>query len=400
MKICKILLSVFSVAALLAATSTTFAETLGDGWERFSDNLIQSDAVDGYRDLQPGARRIGGLAVDRLNGDLYMCLNGWPFGAYLSKDGGETWVRFDKNGEVIGGWKRPYSINMDQDRSGRIAFFRNIPPPHRDYLKESDPMKQISTGWTVDGGETWMTNIPMPNQPYGARGPLHGMVHWQDEVPQRAIIHMISKHGTQVTYDGGETWTEIKEPDMLIEGSHAIDYARTHNEANPDDPMDYPDLRGYGISGSGVFFGDNDGIHFKADDAEEFAQVADFQVNGYTPIAISGVLVWAAENGLIYSSDGGASWQQLGSELPNVRQGPFFGKAPQEMVVVTEDGVFGTRDSGQNWTKVSDLFWVPDAYKKQFGQFLRRHDYDWDPHRNVLYVAALASHAYRKQLDW
>ncbi len=396
----KPLVILLTMGLTAAAVTLAPAQDAGtDGWVKFSDNLLNT--LEGYRTIQPGARGIGGLAVDRLTGDLYMCPNGWPFGAYRSADAGQTWERIDKGGEVIGGWHRSYSISMDQMKSGRMVFFRKFPPPHRKYEKDEDPMKSISVGLTTDGGESWFTDFPLHRQPYGAGGWSHGMVHWVDENPSRMIGHAITRHGIMFTIDGGENWADIKEFDPIFEASYAVEQARwlTENKPEEAEKVTFPTTRGYGISAEGIFIGNDEGIHFRADDAEEFERVADYQVGGYTPIRFGSGLYWGTETGIIASMDEGKTWNLVGAELPGIVKGPFFG-GNTEMVVVTRDGVFGTRDACQTWQKLSDLFWVPDTYKHEFEQVLRRHDYAWDPTRNILYVSGLAGSAYKKQLDW
>jgi photosystem II stability/assembly factor-like uncharacterized protein len=369
-----------------------------DGWVKFSDRLLEQ--VPEHSLIQRGARRVGGLAVDRLNGDLYVCLNGWPFGVWKSTDAGETYERIDK-GHVVGGWVRSYSISLDQEQSGRMAFFRIFPPPSRRYLKEKDPFKQNSSAMTIDGGETWR-EFELFRQPYGGGGWQHGMVDWSD--PEGLILIGNDRRGKiNVSRDGGESWDALPKNSFhgVLEGSLSRQRAKALEEKHPNmaPRISYPTTRGYAISGDAIMVGDAEGIHRSLDAGENWEKVSDYEVAGYTPIQLGGKLYWAAEKGIIVSEDGGKTWALQGQELPGACQGPLFGKDESTMVVVTPDGVFKTTDACQSWTKISELKFIEDSHQAEFGLHLRRHDYAWDPHRDILYVAGLASSAYKKQLS-
>jgi hypothetical protein len=97
---------VLLAAAMVAwAASPATAEQACEGWENVSDALLAG--LDDYEGKTPGARGIGGIAVDRHSGDLIAVLNGPPWGIYRSGDAGKSWARMDSNkSPVAGGWIR------------------------------------------------------------------------------------------------------------------------------------------------------------------------------------------------------------------------------------------------------------------------------------------------------
>jgi len=111
---------------LALAVGALAAPLQAGDWIKITQPLISSIAD--YDTSIPGARGVGGVVVDRTNGDLYVALNGRPFGVYRSSDGGKTWTCFDDGTNVAGGWVRSAAISIDQNRTGRIAFFRAFPP--------------------------------------------------------------------------------------------------------------------------------------------------------------------------------------------------------------------------------------------------------------------------------
>ncbi len=372
-------------AAVILFAAAGFVRAQGDGWVNVSDKLTNS--LPDYDDSVPGARRIGGIAVDRHTGDVIAGLNGPPFGLYRSKDAGATWQRID-GGNVAGGWTRSYSIQVGQDKPGRIAAFRVGPPAPTGDRGKAEP----SSAYTLDGGKTW-TQIKNVRRVQGFSGMPHGMIDWTSD-PVTIVSQGRSRPEIQVTRDDGEKWEKLKTKKIsgLIDFGRQLKYQRKHDKRHESI------IHGYGITGKALLFGKVDGIYRSEDDGKTLNKVSDFIATGITPIAFGGKLYWATEKGVAVSPDEGKSWSIYGSELPNVRKGPFFGKDPSAMVVVTDDGVFKTVDSAQTWTKVSELYTVPDAYRLDWPPVLLRTDYAWDHTRNLLYVAGFAGSAYKKEI--
>lgn len=358
----------------------------GDGdWVNISDGLFEQ--AEGYSDLIPGGRGTGGLKVDRHSGDLFVCLNGPPFGVWTSQDAGETWTRLDE-GEVVGGWTRSKAICFDENASGKMAFFRVFPPPGK---REDD---KASSGYTLDGGKTW-TAMTHNEYVYAGGGWVHGMVDFSAD-PVAIIAQSRAKGTLFVSTDGGQEWTNTKINGVLY---NSLGARWGKSMAGSDRRIDINLLKGYALVDGAILAGYEDGISRSTDMGKEFTKVSDFKVTAETPVELGGKLYWLSEKGVIVSDDGGKSWQLLGSELSGAAKGPLFGEDASTMVVVTENGVYKTTDEAKTWKKISDLFWVEDTYKARFEQVLRRHDYGWDPQRNILYVSGMAGSAYKRQLD-
>ena len=375
------------LAACLVLGAAGAASAQEGGWVNVSDSLTA--AAEGYDDTIPGARGVSGVAVDRFSGDVMMCLNGPPFGIWRSADAGKTWSRMDSNA-VAGGWIRSFSIRVDQDKPGRVAVFRAWPP---------NPESGAKSALTLDGGKSWHPISKPPFEHFGYGGWTHAMVAWADEPND---IKMIGQNRIRpaiyISDNGGKKWDAIQGKFKgIIEDTYTIEYMRAKDPGKWES-WKKSRILGYGLCGDAHLLGRFDSIQRSTDKGENWETVSDFVVAAHTPVKFDGKLYWGAEKGVIVSDDAGKSWKLLGSELPMVRKGPFFGKDASTMVVVTEDGVYKTTDAGSKWIKVSDLFQVPDAWRAEHPPLWLRHDYAWDPTRDVLYVTGLAGSAYKKEL--
>lgn len=383
----RVWLTILTVAVSIASA----AGAAEPEWINITDNLTGD--LEGYQHEIPGARGVGGLAVDRHSGRLLAGLNGPPWGLYRSDDGGESWTRIDA-GHAVGGWVRPFSIRVDAGRPGRIAVFRSSPPAPEAQGKE----ETSRSGVTLDGGKTWRP-ILQPTQtwaPWG--GWSHGMVDWSDAEARAMVAQQRWRPDLSVSRDGGKSFEPISK------GLEGVQPLRPSVEwAKANDPDAYARWRkthvlGYGIANGRVLLGDFDGIKIIADSGEEPEKVADFRVSAFTPVLMGATLYWGGEKGLLTSTDGGKSWSLQGAELPMIRQGPLFGADAAEMVVVTDDGVYRTTDAGKNWKKITDLYRDPTAWRPEMGPAWLRHDYAWDHSRNTLYVSGLAGSIWKLEV--
>jgi photosystem II stability/assembly factor-like uncharacterized protein len=374
---------------LLAAGSPLWA---GQAWTEVSDSLLETLA--GYEGKIPGARGIGGIAVDRHSGDLIVCLNGPPWGAYRSSDAGETWKRID-DGNVAGGWIRSHSIQIDQDKPGRMAFFRVSPPAPPG--PRGRGYRSISA-MTTDGGKTWNKFGPGPSEGlFGLAGWTHGMVDWSREDVSRIVAQNRVRPQMCLSTDAGETFEPLHRPAI-------IEMSWNHELARAEKLKDWrkyvsETLTGYGIGADTVLMAKRGGIEVSTDAGEEFRKVSEEVVTAYTPVRLDGKLYWGGARGVLVSSDQGRTWKLLGTELPMIRKGPMFGANADEMVVVTEDGVYRTTDACRTWTMISDLYRDPTAWRNRLDEAWLRHDYAWDHTRKLLYVAGMAGTCYAKEIE-
>ncbi len=353
-------------------------------WENVSQPLFES--IEGYSDEIPGGRGMGGVAVDRHSGDLIAGINGEPFGIYRSKDAGVTWERID-GGNIVGAWVRPGAIQIDQDKPGRMAFFRSSPPA-------PDKSKD---GFTLDGGKTWQP-FPKAFGFAGVGGWHHGYVEWSDDTPVNMIAQNRVRPAVQVSSDGGKTFKKMANG---LKG--VVDMSYTFEWLKANDPDKWKRIQsklcnGYGLYGKAVLVGRHDGIERAEESTGPFEKVSDLVVTAYTPVRFQDKIYWGGEKGVLISEDGGKTWAVMGTETSPVRQGPFIGADASNMVVVTDEGIYKTTDGGQEWKKVSELLidktmWRPEIYEPW-----TRHCYTWDHTRDLLYVAGVAGSLYKKEI--
>jgi len=381
---------------LAALTATFFLMTsmithASEGWQKMPDTLTSS--IEGYSDAIPGARGVGGIAVDRFTGDLYAGLSGKPFGLWRSSDGGETWVRVD-SGEVAGGWVRPDSVQMDQNRPGRMAFFRMGSPAPLNYNGGPTP----SSAYTLDGGETW-TVFQKAKRNQGSAGWGMGVIDWAQEVPQTFVAQAFWRPSLMVSVEGKNDFRRnlgvfANYPNYNSEWMQHYDEQRWKDFKKER-------VKGFGVCKDAILLGQWDtGIERSTDGGANFENVSDFLVATKTPVFFDGKLYWGGEKGLLVSEDDGATWSLQGEPLPMIRQGPFFGPDANKIAVVTEEGIFGTGDAGVSWQKIAPLAETPEAWRMNLEpDYLRQPDwlrqcYAWDYRRGRFYVAGMASPIY------
>ncbi len=355
-------------------------------WKKVSHNLTGN--LEGYSDQIPGARRIGGLAVDRHTGDVLMALNGPPFGLYRSGDAGRTWNRID-DGNVAGGWVRSHSIQIDQDRPGRIAAFRVGPPAPEDGAKSAI---------TLDGGQSWQP-VADAWAFHDLSGWVYGMVDWSRNAAYVMAQNRV-RPKLQLSTDGGQSFEKIPGGiDGIVELTWNHQYMRAREEKEWE-RFKEKHVHGFGICDGAILLGRYDGgIDRSTDGGKSYERVSELKVSAPTPIRFDGQLYWGAEKGVIVSEDGGKTWSLLGSELPMVRKGPFFGADANSMVVVTESGVYRTSDVGKTWEIICELFEPEHAWRAEEGPPWLRTDYAWDHTRNVVYAAGMAGPAYKLKVE-
>ena len=135
-------------------------------------------------------------------------------------------------------------------------------------------------------------------------------------------------------------------------------------------------------------------IHRSKDSGGTWTKVSSVNPQTRIPVLFRGVHYLGGTNGLVISSDLGASWQAQGAAV-NIWQGPFFGRDEKEMLVVGKDGAFITRNAGEAWKQVASLKPKERGFvftPNWFGC------YAWDPVNNILYASAMGNPVYRMEL--
>ena len=226
-----------------------------------------------------------------------------------------------------------------------------------------------TAAWTVDGTNwTRFTDL--------GRNWDFGSVDWGARVPKTIIA---AKHETTppgevyLTTDGGTTWRKLAIELGEIRGRVGMVGA---------------------LGAATLIYSKGEGILRSTDSGATWARVAVGNPQTRIPVLFRGRHYLGTSTGLLVSRDQGASWQEQGAAV-GIWQGPFFGRDEAEMAVVGKEGVFLTRDAGASWTRVAEL-------KSKEKGFLFTANwfgcYAWDPVHHILYASAMGNPVYRLDL--
>ncbi len=95
------------------------------------------------------------------------------------------------------------------------------------------------------------------------------------------------------------------------------------------------------------------------------------------------------EKGIFRSTDGGATWKDLGTPAEAVF-GPYFGKDGKHFVVVGKGGFHETKDGGKTWRLAAPL--PPGFTIGRVGP-----NYAWDPNADIFYASTMGKPAFKWQ---
>jgi photosystem II stability/assembly factor-like uncharacterized protein len=186
----------------------------------------------------------------------------------------------------------------------------------------------------------------------GAKMPPGDLSFLTPEPGTARVIAGVAWSGLFATTDGGKTWSKLG----TGSGSASINHGPTSITFDPDHPGVFWES---GIYGDGIFHTSNAG--------ETFERLGDISHNDYLSVDLSDparrLLVAGAHEAtqkLFRSTNGGMTWEDIGSKLP---AGSSFSTLPfildtMNWVVGSAQGggtwgVFRTADGGQTWTTVS-----------------------------------------------
>jgi photosystem II stability/assembly factor-like uncharacterized protein len=331
------------VAVGIQISEAAAQDPAGAGWINISDPLIAMVTNSGTRIKWPG--NTGGIAVDRKTGDVF--LEVCNLGLWKSTDHGQNFTRVAE-GKIGGRCEFGYAVNCDPAGS-RIACF----------------MLDGNCGMTLDGGKTWQPFAPMGrNWDYGA-------VDWAEPQAKSIFAARHESGGEMYTSsDAGASWHFI--------GKH-------------------PEFNSVGVFDSMTLLaGREDGIVRSADGGELWAKISDFHPVGRVAVNFDGLTYWLAREGIISSSDMGATWQRVGAAV-DAGWGPLFGKNAQQILVAGFQGFLKTGDGGKTWERIAPMPpFQGGLIPKLPGQFIT---IGWDPNANILYASRMGSAAYRLQVD-
>lgn len=334
------------VVIFLIAQSLQGADEKTDAtWVDVSSSIVKKLADDGQKTAWPG--ETAGVAVDPVSGDVYMIVTG--LGVWKSTDIGKTFNRVD-GGKVGGRCETSFALNVDS-AGKRIACF----------------MLDGKCAWSGDSGQTWnaFTDVGR-NWDYAA-------VDWSaDSV--KAIFAALHESGGQVMFsgDGGKTWSKLfKDAEFDKTGGLGIFDEKTL-----------------------VYTQKGKGIQRSTDAGQTWAQIADREPIGRIVSISKGKAYWLAKEGLLVSTDKGATWTLQGNPV-EASIGPYFDpKNDKRMVAAGAKGILGTDDGGQSWKLVSRL---PIDFEKlpKAGWFT---NVAWDPVHDVYYASRMGKPTYRLEV--
>lgn len=221
------------------------------------------------------------------------------------------------------------------------------------------------SGYTLDAGQHW-TGLTQVG-----RGWDYAAVDWSVEKPQ-VIYGLEHESGGKVwlSTNAGQTWTRLGE-------------APTIGNAAPF---------GVGVFGANtlVRWRGREGIERSTDTGATWAKVSSEVPVSHVMGIFQGTGYWLGEKGLLVSQDRGATWTLQGAPVAG-GWGPYFGKEAQHLVVVGKDGVQETTDGGRSWQLVATL---PGGFEdlKIPGWFL---NFGFDPGHHSFYVSRMGKPTYR-----
>jgi photosystem II stability/assembly factor-like uncharacterized protein len=314
---------------LVASAAVLAAAVVQKGqWVNVSDALLADLKV------KPGAYGpAAGIAIDRVSGDRFVLITDQGLYRAGAKDG--TWARCDDK-TISGRCETGFGIDVNPAGSG-IAVF----------------VVYGSSAITRDGGKTWTASKLSHVDAVS--------VDWTDAKTLLVLRH--ENAGTiALSTDGGATWKDV----------------------------------GKGFRGVGVFDAKNlvatkekePGIFRSTDGGQTWAKVSDLKPSGLAMRCFKNLGCWISDDGLVVSTDKGATWAVRGTAVKAL-QGPYFGKDESHVVVLTQEGVQETADGGKTWKLAAPL--PPDFTGSNYERF---SCLTWDPSADLFGLSRMTKPAY------
>jgi photosystem II stability/assembly factor-like uncharacterized protein len=306
-----------------------------------SDATLRQIAAEGKKTDWPG--ETAGVVVDPANGYVYMIVAGQ--GVWKSIDRARTFSRCD-GGKVSGRCETAFSLNMDPT-GRRLACF----------------MLDGKCAWTGNEGNIWHSFTDV------GRNWDFAAVDWSTREVKN-IFAGLHESGGQAMYssDGGNTWKLLfKNPEFDKSGGLGIFDEKTL-----------------------VYTQRGKGIQRSTDAGRTWNKISDLVPIGRVVQILKGTAYWLSKEGLLVSSDNGATWRVQGKPV-EASIGPIIDPRDEKRIVVAGvKGIFRTTDGGKTWTMVAKL---PDgADIPKAGWY---SNVAWDPVHDIFYVSKMGKPTYR-----
>jgi photosystem II stability/assembly factor-like uncharacterized protein len=243
-----------------------------------------------------------------------------------------------------------------------------------------------------------------------------------DPKGKRWACFMLDGAGS-MTLDGGKTWENCKDKSRGFDTA-AVDWTpdvpktilAVRHEAgglllvSQDAGKTWQEL-GKGYRAVGVFDEKTfvatkekeDGILRSTDGGATWTKVSEHLPTGLAMRVFNGVGYWTSAKrernargevskytplGLLVSKDKGATWNVQGAPLA-AGAGPYFGKDEKNILVVTKEGLTVTADGGQTWATAAPFppggfDYSPDGWFTNFA---------WDPIHDIFYISRMGKPA-------
>jgi photosystem II stability/assembly factor-like uncharacterized protein len=145
------------------------------------------------------------------------------------------------------------------------------------------------------------------------------------------------------------------------------------------------------IDSTTLVYSNGAGIYRSTDTGATFTQVSPLKPQTRVPVLFDGGVYLGGPQGLIVSTDKGATWALQGTQQ-FMWVGPFFGADAKSMVVSDSKAIYKTLDAGTTWTKVADRPTDATYDTEVWGGVA------WDPINDIIYAAATAKPLLKMQL--
>jgi photosystem II stability/assembly factor-like uncharacterized protein len=303
-------------------------------WEVTTTDLIKAE--------KPGYGGLCGVLVDHATGDVYIDLS--EKGLYRSRDQGKTWKKHGP--EIKGRTEWPGCLMLDPSgKTHRMVMALVYGAP---------------IGVSEDGGEKWkFVDGKASHVDWHA-------VDWTEAAPKFVLALKHESGGVLLaSHDGGKTFAEIGKgygPAWVFDEKTAV-VAEMKTKDRPKPHL----LR-------------------TTDGGKTFEPSIEATATAL-PKYHDGTLYWLVDGALLTTTDQGKSWKKV-SELKDGRYGPVFGKDSKQLFVLTKDGIVESSDGGATWGR-------PIALPKELKGVSPLTWMEYDPKNDVLYVMKMTSDLYR-----